>query len=160
MKLKRFSITGFRSLRHLVWEPAQLNVLIGPNASGKTNLLRSLELLQQAGTGDLDEAMVRQGGIQSVLWDGQPGELGWQIDVDPEGLFSYNSRQVNDIRYELLLRPFPFSNAFRVEHEFLADCSVPEIDGRKHRFKYLERDKNGAILFDQKGEKIKAPIEK
>jgi len=137
-----------------------LNVLIGPNASGKTNLLRSLELLQEAATGDLDGAIVRQGGIQSVLWDGQATELGWEIDVDPAGFFSYGSRQVTDIRYELLLRPYSITNYFRVEREFLADCSPPELDGRKYRFKYLERDRNGAVLFDQKGEKVEAAIDK
>ena len=29
---------GFRSLKHIAWKPGDLNVVIGQNASGKSNL--------------------------------------------------------------------------------------------------------------------------
>src|SRR5947209_4176814 len=83
MKLKKFSIRGFRSLKDVTWEPGDLNVLIGPNASGKSNLLRGLELFQEAGTGDLDATIVRQGGMGSILWSNQPfGQLGWELELE------------------------------------------------------------------------------
>src|SRR5689334_19507255 len=83
MKIKTFSVNGFRSLKNVTWEPGNLNVLIGPNASGKSNLLRALEFFQEAGTGDLDRAIVRQGGLQSILWSNAPlGQLHWDIDLE------------------------------------------------------------------------------
>ena len=45
MKLLNVKVEGFRSLRDVTWEPGDLNVLIGPNAGGKSNLLRFVELL-------------------------------------------------------------------------------------------------------------------
>ena len=45
MKLLNLKVEGFRSLKDVTWEPGDLNVLIGPNAGGKSNLLRILELL-------------------------------------------------------------------------------------------------------------------
>jgi predicted ATPase len=51
-----------------------LNVLIGPNASGKSNLLEALAVLR-ATAGDLQAAIREGGGITEYLWKGgrQPG---------------------------------------------------------------------------------------
>ena len=45
MKITRLCIEGFRSLRKVNWSPGDLNVIIGPNGTGKSNLLRFLELI-------------------------------------------------------------------------------------------------------------------
>ncbi|HEX2078981.1 MAG TPA: AAA family ATPase [Longimicrobium sp.] len=47
-----------------------LNVLIGPNASGKSNLLESLAILR-ATAGDLQAAVREGGGIGEYLWKGR-----------------------------------------------------------------------------------------
>ena len=46
-----------------------LNVLIGPNASGKSNLIEALSLLAAA-PGDLQEPIREGGGIRDWLWKG------------------------------------------------------------------------------------------
>ncbi len=38
-------IEGFRSMKKVHWAPNQLNVVIGANGAGKSNLLRFLELV-------------------------------------------------------------------------------------------------------------------
>ena len=53
MKITKLEIEGYRSLRFQSWCPGDLNVLIGPNASGKSNLLRALEMLSVAARGGL-----------------------------------------------------------------------------------------------------------
>ncbi len=40
MKITQLDIEGFRSLRKVIWFPGDLNVIIGPNGTGKSNLLR------------------------------------------------------------------------------------------------------------------------
>lgn len=59
-----------------------LNVLIGPNASGKSNLLEVLAILR-ATTGDLPGVIREGGGIGEYLWKGEgnePGHLDFQVE--------------------------------------------------------------------------------
>src|SRR5580692_9122098 len=70
MILEEIQIEGFRSLKSVTWKPGRLNVLIGPNGGGKSNLLRALDLLRVAATGGLREAILRMGGMVPLLWDG------------------------------------------------------------------------------------------
>jgi predicted ATPase len=148
MKLKKFSIRGFRSLKDISWGLSDLNILIGPNGSGKSNLLRAIELLQEAGTGDLDSAIIRQGGIGALLWDGRSKEIGWKISVDP-GRFLGKASGVKDLRYELsLVNLGPFFG-YRIAHEILTGFTSIEEESGTSRSKYLERDLTRATFFNE-----------
>ncbi len=55
--IRKIRIRGYKSLKNVEINLGELTVLIGPNASGKSNLFDILKLLSQAvGSGDLDEA--------------------------------------------------------------------------------------------------------
>lgn len=71
MKIIKLVVDGFRSLKSQTWCPGDLNVLIGPNASGKSNLLRVLETLSVAARGGLGRYVQQEGGMDPILWDGQ-----------------------------------------------------------------------------------------
>lgn len=43
--LKRVSIQNFKSLKDVTLDLQKVNLLIGPNNSGKTNFLKALELI-------------------------------------------------------------------------------------------------------------------
>jgi predicted ATPase len=75
MILEELKIEGFRSLKSVTWKPGRLNVLIGPNGGGKSNLLSAMDLLRVAATGGLKEAVVRMGGMAPLVWDGQMRKL-------------------------------------------------------------------------------------
>jgi predicted ATPase len=49
-----------------------LNVFVGPNASGKSNLLEAIALLRSA-PNDLRPVILRGGGISEWIWKGNPG---------------------------------------------------------------------------------------
>jgi predicted ATPase len=70
MTLTYVDIQGFRSIRRIRLPLRRLTVLLGTNGVGKTNLYRSLELLQAAATGGLAAEIAREGGLQSIFFAG------------------------------------------------------------------------------------------
>ncbi|KQT45990.1 hypothetical protein ASG47_13700 [Devosia sp. Leaf420] len=70
MTLATLEIIGYRSVRRIRFPLRQLTVLVGGNGVGKTNLYRSLELLQSAAKGTLADELAREGGLSSVFWAG------------------------------------------------------------------------------------------
>ena len=55
----------------MAWDLGPLNILIGPNASGKSNLIEIIGLLQTAPV-DLQEGIRAGGGVAEWLWSGAP----------------------------------------------------------------------------------------
>lgn len=83
MKLVKLDVEGYRSLKKVSWTPGDLNVLIGPNGSGKTNLIRLMELLAISADGRLGKHVQREGGIVPMLWDGQAEEIRITVETSP-----------------------------------------------------------------------------
>ena len=97
--LTRLLARNFKSLRSLDLPLGPLNVLVGPNMGGKSNLLDALRFLYeswfpQAGTYGPVNALVRRGGIDEVLWKGGQDRL-LSVGVDftdparPDRSFKY-----------------------------------------------------------------------
>ena len=57
---------NFRSIEHAELELDPLTVLVGPNASGKSNLLDILGFLSDAARDGLKTAITRRGGIDYI----------------------------------------------------------------------------------------------
>lgn len=70
-RLDRVMIHGFRSIRALEdFELTDLNVLVGANGSGKSNLISFFRLLHALMTGTLDRYIRDSGGVDDLLFDG------------------------------------------------------------------------------------------
>ena len=68
--ITRLAVAGYRSLRDVVLEVAQLTLITGANGSGKSSLYRSLRLLAEAAQGRLIASLAAEGGLSSTLWAG------------------------------------------------------------------------------------------
>ena len=87
MTLSAVEITGYRSIRKIRFPVRQLTVLVGGNGVGKTNLYRSLELLQAAAHGTLADEIAREGGLASIFWAGGNGNESISTDqVSPSSV--------------------------------------------------------------------------
>ena len=75
MSIEELTVHGYRSLKELTWRPSALKVVVGANASGKSNLLRALTYLRAAATGEMPNNMLREGGMGSILWDSRVQQL-------------------------------------------------------------------------------------
>src|SRR5438874_1296432 len=83
-KLVHLEVKDFRSLRDVTWKPGDLNVLIGPNGSGKTNLVLLLKLMAQSARGKLGDFILRAGGMPPLLWDRRAGEFSVKLGMTPD----------------------------------------------------------------------------
>jgi len=81
MKILDLKIEGFRSLKSVHWQPGDVNVLIGPNAGGKSNLLQALEMIAESSKGKLAEFVKKQGGMQSIVWNGKVDVIKFGIET-------------------------------------------------------------------------------
>ena len=85
---------NFRSIEYAELELGPLTVLVGPNASGKSNLLDVLGFLADAARHGLETAISRRGGIDSIGRRSPSGkvlgpEIGLQYEL-PEGTLQYS----------------------------------------------------------------------
>ena len=69
--IKTLYVAGYRSVREVRLKLSRVNVLVGSNGCGKTNLYRALYLLAAAAEGRLSRALAGEGGMPSVLWAGE-----------------------------------------------------------------------------------------
>jgi predicted ATPase len=110
MKIKQLRIEGFRSLKNVTWEPGDLNILIGPNGTGKSNLLRFLELMSVAAKGDLSKYIQSLGGMGAIVWDGRAPHVSFSLACSDSEAFD---------SYELELLYFSFTNLYLINREVL-----------------------------------------
>src|SRR5207237_9245467 len=99
-----------------------LNVLIGPNASGKSNLIEAISLLKAAPSQMPLDNMIREGGgITEWLWKGESYNPKAEIEaiVDyPEGIESLRYRLVfTSVRQRFQIVDEAIENALPAEPE-------------------------------------------
>ena len=125
MLLKSMSAAQYRSLRAIRMDLDGVNVFIGANGVGKTNLYRGLQLVQAAVRGTFAREIAAEGGMMQALWAGprrkqEKARLVFSVEVEDEanGLgFSY--------RIEAGFRPPPPAAGFVYEpHIKLEEFSV------------------------------------
>lgn len=128
MKIRELHIEGFRSLKSVTWQPGDLNILIGPNGTGKSNLLRVLECISVSAKGRLSDHIKSLGGIGPLLWDGEATEIRWRIDC--EAVHSSAHAPL----YDAVMSQLGKGSSYRVEREELWDgaCEPPALVCSRH----------------------------
>jgi predicted ATPase len=154
MKILNLHVEGFRSLKSVDWSPGDLNVVIGPNGSGKSNLLRVLELLSASARKELAESLQSAGGIRSILWDGQADAIEFGLRPSPEPELE---AQRCELEYRVRLMPIGKASAYSVQNEVLFNDYLVRAGKQKDPFKFLEREKLMAKIFDEENHALVAP---
>ena len=156
MKLLQLDIEGFRSFFNVTWKPGDLNVVIGPNASGKSNLLKVLEMLSIAAQGGLGKYIQREGGMEPLLWDGRAERIGFRLKTSP--VMENRDLERESLTYGLdLVRLGVTSSTYRIEYEILGNYHRVEKGEKDQPFKLLERSLYNAVIFDETEKELMAP---
>jgi predicted ATPase len=157
MKILSLDIEGFRSLKGVSWRPGDLNVLIGPNASGKSNLLRALDLLAISARGGLGKLVQTLGGMEPLAWDGFAEAIRFKVKCSP--VEPWRNATTEALTYELRMERLGKTGGFRIGYELLGNYSKVEQKISQEPFKLLERRGLKAFVFDENQRRLEAPEE-
>jgi len=153
MKIKRLDIEGFRSLRKVSWFPGDLNVIIGPNGTGKSNLLHLIELISISSQGRLGKYIQSIGGMEPIVWDGNVSSILFKLETTPSG------GELGPENYELELARLGSGSSYKVEKEILINSLKLKQGVERKPFKFLERVGKTAVIFDEKERTFATPEE-
>lgn len=135
-----FRVRGFRSLKSLSYPLSSLDVFLGANGVGKSNLYRGLELLRFAAMNDLGRSLAEEG-MPDALWAGpRKAKAPVQITLSV-GLMASEKDQFR-YEYEVVIGlppppPWNTTASFDLEPQIKAESLALLIRGRGTRL--LER---------------------
>lgn len=156
MTLAALEIIGYRSVRRIRFPLRQLTVLVGGNGVGKTNLYRSLELMQSAAKGTLAEELAREGGLASVFWAGGKNLTG-DGSFDPKfRTDGYRAGEAHRLAFEAEfseLEGFEEGLRYRIETGFAPPLSAAFPNEAQIKSELAEMRHRGkpVMLMERKG---------
>ncbi|WNV06727.1 AAA family ATPase [Candidatus Methylospira mobilis] len=153
MKITKLDIEGFRSLRNISWSPGNLNLIIGPNGTGKSNLLRFLELISVSSQGRLGKYIQSLGGMDPIVWDGVATSIKFSMKTEPVG------GELGQEEYELELVRLGSGSSYRIGQEHLINSHKVRKGTEKKPFTFLERHAKNAVIFNEHKRKFTTPEE-
>ncbi|MBW2164746.1 MAG: AAA family ATPase [Deltaproteobacteria bacterium] len=157
MKVLNFDIEGFRSLRKISWSPADLNVIIGPNGTGKSNLLRMLELISISAQGGLGKYIQKAGGMEPLVWDGISDSIRFYIKSSKLLPFWFGDK--NWLTYGVELARLGKSGTYSIGEEQLLYFHRKKPKEKVEPFAILERKKMTGRIFDENRKELIASEE-
>ncbi|MDI6767777.1 MAG: AAA family ATPase [Bacteroidota bacterium] len=173
MSIKRVKVNNFKSFKELDVELGNFNVLIGANASGKSNFVQIFEFLRDIANSGLDNAVSMQGGIDylrninvgsskdfslQVVSDLEFGSLGGRTDEGSIGIKTYETT------YEFALK-FKGKQKGGVGFEISQDnlnrkCKFVILKTKKDKLEEKEEIGSGEIILSRVNGKVKVELYK
>ena len=142
MGITNLKIKNFKTLADVDIPIKGLNVLIGPNACGKSTFLDVINLLSEAARGRLSRAVSSHGGMESIL----TSDAVWrdfQIETDFDKVISTTSRHIlnlvqSGMSYEVMLELLLTSE--RNIFQYRGDRLKKDSERRKKMFGAIRSD--------------------
>jgi predicted ATPase len=150
MTIRRLEIRGFRSFEEAVWEPGSLNLLVGPNASGKSNLLTMLEWIANAARGKLFETVNAAGGMEAVRWNQTAEAVEWETCVEVHGRRASETRR---LAHTVSLVPVGGSG-YEVRRESLKWCAKDASTSRSTPGYLFKRERSEISGYDKQTQQL------
>ncbi len=147
MRIRRLRVKNFKSFKEIDIELENLNVLIGANASGKSNFLEILEFLKDISSIGLVNAIEKHGGAKYIKNFNANQEEEIEIGIELE-------TETNDNAIEILEKTETGPSA--IIYEYQVSFSINPTNGKSNvsiiMEKVLERGEKTYGIKVQKGE--------
>jgi len=158
LPVREFSAAGYRSLQRIHYPMSRLDVFVGANGVGKSNLYRGLELLRSAAANTLGEELAREG-LDLAMWAG-PRKKGPQL-IKLAASFSEPKQLDAAYRYEVEVgfppvvpaagAPFPLAPHIKSE-------ALIFIGGRRP-VRMMEREGGRVMARNEEGRAVEIDID-
>lgn len=123
--ITRIAVSNFRSLRKVELDLGPLTVLIGPNGSGKTNLVDALRFIDSFAwkRGQLGDQVDVRGGWTELIWGGRSdSELGIRVE--------FGHKPDQSLAYSACMQELDNGDVATEAESLVANGSTPLIERR------------------------------
>jgi len=170
MFIKKIHIKNFKSFNNLEVELGKFNVLIGANASGKSNFIQIFQFIRDIVNFGLDNAISMQGGVE-YLRNIKIGKLeNLLVNFVSDHQFRRILRKSNknligikpyEIVYDFVLKPKRRGQRYEnTEDKLIQFCNFIEFKRLKTKFKEIKKYGKGEISYYLENGKLKVNLKK
>jgi predicted ATPase len=102
MAIQRISVSNFKSFDEVTFEPGNLNIVIGANASGKSNLIQLFKFTKDLANFGLENAISMQGGVEYLrnIKIGASKNLSLEVIIDSGDTFASRKKEIGVTGFE------------------------------------------------------------
>jgi predicted ATPase len=115
--IKKLQVKNYKSLKSLDLELGRRNVLVGPNMSGKSNLIDCFKFLTQMCISGVNTAFLNRGGFPEVVWKGDDGPISFWLVIEQEE--DEKESEKRRYEYEIAIIGSPTAGLISIEREHL-----------------------------------------
>jgi predicted ATPase len=170
MLIKKIKLKNFKSFKDVEVDLGEFNVLIGPNASGKSNFVQVFQFLRDIVSDGFDNAISMQGGIQFLRNIKIASDNPLLINVIFKTEFvllgkpkkrTMTGISINEVNYELAIGFKKRGLGYEILKEtMIQKFNYFRFDSTRNRLKKKEKLGEGELSFIRKNGKIEPHIEK
>lgn len=168
MLIRKLHIKNFKSIKEADIEFSSLTLLVGANASGKSNLINVFRFISNIANDGIDNAVALQGGIPYLanmsLPKGNPIEIGFTLDLSKEEWVkkTYDKNiglKIQEITYRFVIQPNFRGHGYHIASDNLKlDFTCLRINQTaKKEERYTSMDTQFSLHFEKK--KMKSSVQ-
>jgi len=167
MSIKRIEVRNFKSFKELKIDPGKFNVIIGANASGKSNFVHIFEFLRDITSSGLDNAISMQGGVEYLrnMNIGASEPLSIKVVSDQEFRWGLETKvgligvKTYEATYEFALRFNKRGSGFRIVNDELSQkCKFFKLERKGKKIEEKEILGDGEILISRSNGRVKIDL--
>ncbi len=151
MKIKSIHVTNFKSFKEFNFDFKKINVILGPNNSGKSNILKLLLLLKQTFTSSLKAPLILNGNIinlgsyKDITYKFNNRKIGIDFQISsPFQSWRYNDPDIEELNYDLKLKYFYDEKQSKI---YFSDVKISEVG---KNFQILDFQKDKKIILNNR----------
>lgn len=158
MRITHLTAKNYKSLRSIDIAPEQLTIIVGANASGKTNFADCIDFIAEVYRHGLEVAIARKGGYENIAFRKmRRSKQAVTIDIcvelersDYEFYIPPNTEQIPQIQVQHTFSFAAHGYSIRAEFEVIHECITVK--------KFVNAQWKSIVSYERNRDKIKEPI--